>query len=140
VVFTGPIDRYFDYSAGPLDWRTLDFEWERPATGDFQGCAVMNYADLADPFTRVIEFRHFHPERTYPANQTVIAREFSRLARADDEPYYPINTSADRARLERYRELGQAEPSVWFGGRLGRYQYLDMDMAVAAALTLADKI
>ncbi|MDR1186652.1 MAG: FAD-dependent oxidoreductase [Bifidobacteriaceae bacterium] len=140
VVFTGPIDRYFGYAAGPLGWRTLDFEWERPATGDYQGCSVMNYADLAEPWTRVIEFRHFHPERDYPADRTVIAREFSRLAAAGDEPYYPINTPEDRERLERYRALAAAEPEVWFGGRLGRYQYLDMDMAVAAGLTLADKL
>ncbi|MDR2373955.1 MAG: FAD-dependent oxidoreductase [Bifidobacteriaceae bacterium] len=140
VVFTGPIDRYFGHAAGPLGWRTLDFAWERPATGDHQGCAVMNYADLADPWTRVIEFRHFHPERDYPADRTIIAREFSRLAEPGDEPYYPVATPADRDRLERYRELASQEHEVWFGGRLGRYQYLDMDMAVAAALTLADKL
>jgi UDP-galactopyranose mutase len=140
VLFTGPVDRYFDYSAGRLGWRTLDFEWERPATGDFQGCAVMNYADLTDPWTRILEFRHFHPERDYPADRTVIAREFSRLASEADEPYYPINTPADRTRLESYRALAADQPGVWFGGRLGRYQYLDMDMAVAAALTLADKL
>ncbi|MDR3107441.1 MAG: FAD-dependent oxidoreductase [Bifidobacteriaceae bacterium] len=140
VVFTGPIDRYFGHSAGPLGWRTLDFEWSRPATGDFQGCAVMNYADLDDPWTRIIEFRHFHPERDYPADQTVIAREYSRPAAGADEPYYPINTPADRQRLETYRSLAEAEPLVWFGGRLGRYRYLDMDMAVAAALALANKL
>jgi UDP-galactopyranose mutase len=140
VVFTGPIDRYFDYAAGRLGWRTLDFEWEHPATTDFQGCPVMNYADLADPWTRIIEFRHFHPERDYPADQTVIAREFSRPASDADEPYYPINTPSDRECLERYREFASAEPAVWFGGRLGRYQYLDMDMAVAAALTLTARL
>jgi UDP-galactopyranose mutase len=140
VVFTGPIDRYFDYAAGPLGWRTLDFAWERPATGDFQGCAVMNYADLEDPWTRVIEFRHFHPERDHPPHVTVVAREFSRLAEPGDEPYYPVATPADRRRLERYRELSDAVGQVWFGGRLGRYQYLDMDMAVASAMALAGKI
>jgi UDP-galactopyranose mutase len=140
VVFTGPIDRYFDYAAGPLGWRTLDFDWRHPATGDFQGCSVMNYADLGDPWTRIIEFRHFHPERDYPADKTVIAREYSRLAQAGDEPYYPINTPQDRSRLERYRALADQTPGVWFGGRLGRYQYLDMDMAVAAAITLTAKL
>ncbi|MDR0594928.1 MAG: UDP-galactopyranose mutase [Bifidobacteriaceae bacterium] len=140
VVFTGPIDQYFGHSAGRLGWRTIDFEWSHPPTGDFQGCPVMNYADLDAPWTRVIEFRHFHPERDYPADRTVIAHEYSRPAGADDEPYYPINRPADRERLERYRQLAAAEPGVWFGGRLGRYQYLDMDMAVAAGLALAEKL
>jgi UDP-galactopyranose mutase len=137
VVFTGPIDRYFDQSAGPLGWRTLDFEWEHPATGDFQGCPVMNYADLDPAWTRIIEFRHFHPERDYPPDRTVIAREFPRQAGPEDEPYYPVNTPRDRQRLDRYRELAATEPDVKFGGRLGRYQYLDMDMAVASALAMA---
>ena len=140
TVFTGPIDQYFGYAEGELGWRTLDFGWERPETGDYQGCPVMNYADLAVPWTRIIEFRHFHPERDYAPDQTVIAREFSRLAGADDEPYYPVVTPTDKARLKRYRELAAAAKGVWFGGRLGRYQYLDMDMAVAAALTLADEL
>jgi UDP-galactopyranose mutase len=140
VVFTGAIDRYFDYSLGQLGWRTLDFEWDHPETGDFQGCAVMNYTDLDQPWTRIIEFKHFHPERDYSPTQTVIAREFSRLAGLEDEPYYPVATPEDRARLARYRELAAGQEGVWFGGRLGRYQYLDMDMAVAAGLALADKL
>jgi UDP-galactopyranose mutase len=140
VVFTGPVYRYFDRVCGALGWRTLDFVWEHPDTGDFQGCAVMNYADLEPPWTRIVEFKHFHSDRDQPATKTVIAREFSRLAADDDEPYYPVNTAEDRARLERYRALAAAEPGVVFGGRLGRYQYLDMDMAVAAALTLADRL
>jgi UDP-galactopyranose mutase len=139
VVFTGPVDRYFDFQAGPLAWRTIDFEWEYPPTGDFQGCSVMNYADPEPRWTRILEFRHFYPERDYPVDQTVIAREFSRLARPEDEPYYPVNTPEDRTRLERYRELARAETGLWFGGRLGRYQYLDMDQAVAAGLALADQ-
>jgi UDP-galactopyranose mutase len=100
----------------------------------------MNYADLTEPWTRIIEFKHFHPERDYPADKTVLAREFSRLAQPADEPYYPVNRPEDRDRLEEYRALADAEPQVSFGGRLGRYQYLDMDMAVAAALSLADKL
>jgi UDP-galactopyranose mutase len=135
VAYTGPIDRYFDYRAGRLNWRTLDFELETITTGDFQGTSVMNYADLEVPFTRIHEFRHFHPERNGPPDQTVIMREYSRAALADDDPYYPVNTPDDRRRLAAYRELAEAEPGVIFGGRLGRYQYLDMDMAIAAALT-----
>jgi UDP-galactopyranose mutase len=136
VVYTGPVDRYFDYAEGELSWRTLDFEQEVLDVGDFQGTSVMNYADAAVPYTRIHEFRHFHPERDYPDDQTVIMREFSRFARLEDEPYYPVNTPDDRARLLRYRELQSHEPRVIFGGRLGTYQYLDMHMAIGSALSV----
>jgi UDP-galactopyranose mutase len=137
VVYTGPLDAYFGYAAGDLGWRTLDFELEVLATPDFQGTPVMNYADEDVPFTRVHEFRHFYPERDwYPKDKTVIMREYSRLASRADEPYYPINTAADRARLLTYRELAQREPGVLFGGRLGTYQYLDMHMAIGSALSM----
>ena len=137
VVFTGPVDQYFDYTAGELSWRTLDFELEVQATGDFQGTSVMNYADEDVPFTRIHEFRHFHPERSYyPGDRTVIMREFSRFADPGDEPYYPINTAEDRARLLKYRDLAKDEPHVLFGGRLGTYKYLDMHMAIGSALTM----
>ncbi|SMD21461.1 UDP-galactopyranose mutase [Lentzea albidocapillata] len=139
VVYTGALDRYFDYSEGWLGWRTLDFEQEVLSIGDFQGTPVMNYNDADVPFTRIHEFRHFHPERDYPKDKTVIVREFSRAAEKDDEPYYPINTAEDRAKLERYRELAKAEAAqrnVIFGGRLGTYKYLDMHMAIGSALTV----
>ncbi|QPK83147.1 UDP-galactopyranose mutase [Corynebacterium qintianiae] len=142
VVYTGPLDRYFDYSQGRLGWRTLDFEREVLETGDFQGTPVMNYNDADVPYTRIHEFRHFHPERdNYPADKTVIVKEYSRFAGEDDEVYYPINTPEDREKLLAYRRLAAAESSekgVLFGGRLGTYQYLDMHMAIAAALTLFD--
>ncbi|GLY90433.1 UDP-galactopyranose mutase [Actinoallomurus iriomotensis] len=138
VVYTGPLDRYFDHAEGRLGWRTLDFAPEVVATGDFQGTPVMNYADEDVPYTRIHEFRHFHPEREYPPDRTVIVREYSRFADAGDEPYYPIDTAADRAKLVRYRDLARAEKGVWFGGRLGTYQYLDMHMAIASALTMYD--
>lgn len=138
IVYTGPIDRYFDYSQGDLGWRTIDLEKEILDMEDFQGCPVMNYADLDVPFTRIHEFRHFHPEREYPKDKTVIYREYSRFANHGDEPYYPVNTADDRAHLEKYRELAKAETDVWFGGRLGTYKYLDMHMAIASALTLFD--
>lgn len=136
VVYTGPVDRYFDYAEGELSWRTLDFEQEVLPTGDFQGTSVMNYAGSDVPYTRIHEFRHFHPEREYPADKTVIMREFSRPATRDDEPYYPVNTPEDRERLLKYRELTNAENGVLFGGRLGTYQYLDMHMAIGSALTM----
>jgi UDP-galactopyranose mutase len=139
VVYTGPLDAYFGYAAGDLGWRTLDFDMEVLPTGDFQGTPVMNYADEDVPFTRIHEFRHFHPERDwYPKDKTVIMREYSRLAGRGDEPYYPINTGADRARLLNYREMAEREPGVFFGGRLGTYKYLDMHMAIGSALSMYD--
>jgi UDP-galactopyranose mutase len=140
VVYTGPLDRYFDHREGRLSWRTLDFEQEVLDVGDFQGTPVMNYADEDVPFTRIHEFRHFHPERDYPDDRTVVVREYSRAAGADDEPYYPVGTPADRETLLRYRKLADAEPGVLFGGRLGTYQYLDMHMAIASALHLYDDV
>ena len=142
VVYTGPLDRYFDYAEGRLGWRTLDFEQEVLETGDFQGTPVMNYNDADVPYTRIHEFRHFHPERAeYPDDKTVIVKEYSRFAEDDDEVYYPINTPEDREMLKRYRELAAAESrenKVLFGGRLGTYQYLDMHMAIGAALSVFD--
>lgn len=136
VVYTGPVDRYFDYTAGALGWRTLDFEREVVEVGDYQGTSVMNYADASVPYTRIHEFRHFHPEREYPSDKTIIMREFSRFAERSDEPYYPVNTPEDRAALLAYRDLQDGERDVYFGGRLGTYQYLDMHMAIGSALTM----
>ncbi|AZC13471.1 UDP-galactopyranose mutase [Microbacterium sp. ABRD28] len=138
IVYTGPVDRYFDYQEGSLSWRTLDFEEEVLEVGDFQGTSVMNYADADVPYTRIHEFKHFHPERSqrYPADRTVIMREYSRFAAEGDEPYYPVNTPDDRAGLLAYRRLTEGEPDVHFGGRLGTYQYLDMHMAIGSALSM----
>jgi len=138
VVYTGPVDHYFDYSQGRLGWRTLDFERQVMATSDFQGTSVMNYADPDVPYTRIHEFRHFHPERECAPDKTVIMREFSRFAKGADEPYYPVNTPQDRQQLLKYRDLGRNESGVLFGGRLGTYKYLDMHMAIGAALSMVD--
>ncbi|MBM7495554.1 UDP-galactopyranose mutase [Oerskovia paurometabola] len=138
VVYTGPVDRYFDHAEGELSWRTLDFEQEVLPVGDFQGTSVMNYPDADVPYTRIHEFRHFHPERDYPTDRTVIMREFSRFAERTDEPYYPVSTAVDRERLAAYRRLAEGEPEVFFGGRLGTYQYLDMHMAIGSALSTVD--
>jgi UDP-galactopyranose mutase len=143
VVYTGPLDRYFDYAEGRLGWRTLDFDVEVLPIGDFQGTPVMNYNDPDVPYTRIHEFRHFHPERDYPTDKTVIMREYSRFAADDDEPYYPINTEADRALLAAYRARAKFETAtskVLFGGRLGTYQYLDMHMAIASALNMYNNV
>ncbi|WP_448854332.1 UDP-galactopyranose mutase [Corynebacterium frankenforstense] len=145
VVYTGPLDRYFDYAHGRLGWRTLDFETSVEPVGDYQGTPVMNYNDADVPFTRIHEFRHFHPERarSYPKDKTVIMREYSRFAEEGDEPYYPINTPEDREKLEAYRADAARESEenkVLFGGRLGTYQYLDMHMAIGSALSMFDNL
>ncbi|HEU0287438.1 MAG TPA: UDP-galactopyranose mutase [Nocardioidaceae bacterium] len=139
IVYTGPVDQYFDNAVGSLSWRTIDLETSVEPVGDFQGTSVMNYADEDVPFTRIIEPRHFHPERDrYPSDKTVIQREYSRFAVEGDEPYYPINTAEDRAKLLEYRELARSEKQVLFGGRLGTYKYLDMHMAIGSALSMYD--
>ena len=138
VVYTGPIDRYFDYSEGLLGWRTLDFETQTLPIEDFQGTSVMNYSDLDVDFTRIHEFKHLHPERKSIENRTVIMKEFSREAGKTDDPYYPINSAEDRKMLDRYRERQEQVSNVIFGGRLGSYLYLDMHMAIASALSNFD--
>ena len=134
VIFTGPIDRYFEYSEGELGWRTVDFEYDRPSVDDFQGTAVMNYADEDVPFTRILEFKHFNPERSYPTGNTIVAREYSRFATRIDEPFYPIDAPADRVKYRRYSERAASLEGVHFGGRLGTYRYLDMHQAIGSAL------
>jgi UDP-galactopyranose mutase len=134
LIYTGEIDKFFDYKFGQLNWRTLDFEIERIAVNDYQGTSVINYSDLDVDYTRIHEFKHFHPEWRYTSEETIISREFSRMALPGDEPYYPVNTAEDRRKMSKYREAGEAESNVHFGGRLGSYQYLDMHMAIASAL------
>jgi UDP-galactopyranose mutase len=138
IVYTGPVDEYFGHSEGRLSWRTVDLEREVVDVDDFQGTSVVNYNDEDVPFTRILEFKHFHPERTYLPGKSVIVHEYSRFADEGDEPYYPINTAEDREKLLRYRELAKKEPMVLFGGRLGTYKYLDMHMAIGSALSMFD--
>ncbi|SHI34314.1 UDP-galactopyranose mutase [Tessaracoccus bendigoensis DSM 12906] len=140
VVYTGPIDRYFDHRFGRLGWRTVEFERQVLPVDDHQGTAVINYCDEDVAHTRVLEFKHFHPERRHRNDCTLIAREFSRFAGADDEAYYPVNTPGDRQMLDRYREAADKESRVLFGGRLGTYQYLDMHMAIGSALSRFDNV
>ena len=134
VVYTGPIDQYFKYSHGRLGWRTLDFETTVLKIRDFQGTAVMNYPDIEVPFTRVHEYKHLGIEENFHDSKTIISKEFSRFSEIGDEPFYPINTGADRLMFENYRNRAHQEQNVLFGGRLGTYKYLDMDMAIASAL------
>lgn len=142
IVYTGPVDEYFGHCEGRLSWRTVDLEESVEDVDDFQGTGVVNYNDQDVPFTRIIEFKHFHPERakTHLPGKTVIVHEYSRFATEDDEPYYPINTADDRAKLLKYRDLAKAEPMVLFGGRLGTYKYLDMHMAIGSALSKFDNV
>ena len=138
VVYTGPVDEYFHNCEGRLSWRTVDLKQETLDVDDYQGTGVVNANDPEVPFTRELEFKHLHPERaaTYKKGRTIVVREFSRFAEEGDEPYYPINTAEDRAKLLKYRDLAKAEPMVLFGGRLGTYKYLDMHMAIASALSM----
>jgi len=136
VIYSGALDEYYDYIYGMLKWRTLDFDYEVIDTDDYQGTSVMNYADLSVNFTRIHEFKHLHPERSYKPNKTLIAKEYSRFATIGDEPYYPVNTASDREILRRYRELSAKDKNIIFGGRLGSYQYLDMHMAIASAMSV----
>ena len=113
IVYTGPVDEYFGNSEGRLSWRTVDLEQSVVDVDDFQGTSVINSNDEDVPYTRILEFKHFHPERvkTYLPGKTVIVHEYSRSAEEGDEPYYPINTAEDREKLLKYREL--AKPSRW---------------------------
>ncbi len=134
TVFTGPIDRFFEFKAGRLGWRTVDLAFETRAVADFQGVAVMNFADADVPYTRIHEFRHLHRERDYQREKTVIAREYSRSTGTTDEPYYPVGTLEDQRRYLAYRDMAKTTSNTIFGGRLGTYRYLDMHQAIAAAL------
>lgn len=140
VIYTGAIDEFFDYELGHLEWRTVDFEIEHPSCSDFQGTSVMNYADENVSYTRIHEFKHYHPERP-DTGKTVIYKEYSRFARRGDEPYYPVFTEENRKLYEKYSELAKVKaPNVVFGGRLGLYRYLDMDDTIAEALSCFRKL
>lgn len=134
VVFTGPIDRYFDYCYGPLQFRSLRFESEVLDMENYQGNAVVNYTDRETPYTRVIEHKHFE-FGTQP--KTVITREYPMDWHPGDEPYYTVNDEENDRLYQRYAALAEREPDVLFGGRLGEYKYYDMDKVIASALGFA---
>ncbi len=141
TIYSGPIDRYFDFRHGVLGWRTIDLEREDVDTDDYQGTSVMNYAEGEVPFTRIHEYKHYHPEREQSKDKTIIFREFSRKAEKTDDPYYPINTLEDKEMYAKYLEETKNEKNVIFGGRLGTYSYLDMHQVIAMALnTFENKI
>ena len=134
VVFTGPIDRYFDYCYGPLQFRSLRFESEVLDQENYQGNAVVNYTDRETPYTRIIEHKHFE-FGTQP--KTVITREYPMDWPPGAEPYYTVNDEQNNALYQRYAALAEKEPDVMFGGRLGEYKYYDMDKVIASALGFA---
>jgi UDP-galactopyranose mutase len=133
VVYSGPLDRYFNYALGRLGYRTLDFETLR-AEGDYQGVAVMNYCDEDVPFTRITEHKHFAPWEKAALPQTICYREYSRACGPADIPFYPLRLAGEEALLRRYVARARATPGVSFVGRLGSYRYLDMDVAIGEAL------
>ena len=137
VIYTGPVDQYFDYCYGPLQFRSLRFETEVLDTDNFQGNAVVNYTDRETPYTRIIEHKHFE-FGTQP--KTVITREYPADWKPGDEPYYTVNDEANNALYERYAALAKKEMGVYFGGRLGEYKYYDMDKVIASSLGLCEKL
>ena len=131
IIYTGPIDAYYDECFGPLEYRSVRFETEVLDMPNYQGNAVINYTAADVPFTRIIEHKHFE-FGTQP--KTVISREYSAEWKPGDEPYYPVNDEKNSALYEKYRALAEKDKNVLFGGRLGQYRYYDMDDTVAAAL------
>ena len=136
IVYTGPVDAYFGYSLGALQYRSLRFETEVLDTDNYQGNAVVNYTDSETPYTRVIEHKHF---AFGTQEKTVVTREYSAEWKLGDEPYYPINDDANSKRYEAYKKLAEQEKNVIFGGRLGEYRYYDMDAVIRAALDRVEK-
>ena len=137
VVYTGPIDAYFDYKLGTLEYRSVRFETELLDIPSFQGNAAVNYTDRETPWTRIIEHKWFEFGKDEAGNdlpKTVISREYSSEWKPGDEPYYPVNDEKNGALYQKYRALADGEPKVIFGGRLGEYKYYDMDQVIAAAL------
>ncbi len=143
VIYTGPIDAYFDYCLGILEYRSVRFETEVLDIQNYQGNAVVNYTDADTPWTRIIEHKWFEFGKDEQGNDlptTVISKEYSSEWKPGDEPYYPVNDRKNSELYEKYRELASKENHVIFGGRLGEYKYYDMDQVIAAALMKAKEL
>ena len=136
VIYTGPVDAYFDYKLGALQYRSVRFETEILDTDNYQGNAVVNYTDSETPYTRIIEHKHFE---FGTQEKTVISREYSAEWKPGDEPYYPVNDDKNSALYTQYKALADQEENVIFGGRLGEYKYYDMDKVIEVALDVAEK-
>lgn len=136
IIYTGPIDEYYSYSYGELEYRSLRFETEELDIPNYQGVAGMNYTDVETPYTRIIEHKHFTFGQGN-TEKTVITREYSAAWKKGDEPYYPVNDEKNNSLYRKYQALADTEKKVIFAGRLGTYKYYDMDKALAAAMNLA---
>ena len=134
IIYTGQIDRYYDYCFGPLEYRSVRFEDEILDIPNYQGNAVVNYTEAEVPYTRIIEHKHFVFDSTSP--KTVISREYPSAWKVGDEPYYPVNNDENNSLYEKYRRLAENDPKVLFGGRLVLYKYYDMDRVISAAREL----
>ena len=142
VIYTGPIDAYFDFKLGTLEYRSVRFENELLDIPNFQGNAAVNYTDRETPWCRIIEHKWFEFGKDAQGNdlpKTVISREFSSEWKPGDEPYYPVNDEKNSALYAQYKALAANESKVIFGGRLGEYKYYDMDAVIAAALEMCKK-
>ncbi len=143
VIYTGPIDAYFDYRLGRLEYRTVRFDTEKLDIPDFQGNAVVNYTDGDTPFTRIIEHKWFEFGKDKDGENiptTVISREYSKEWEEGDEPYYPVNDDKNNNLYRAYKELADKEEKVIFGGRLGEYKYYDMDKVIESAFSMLEKL
>lgn len=142
IVYTGPIDQFYDYQFGKLEYRTVRFETEVVNTPNHQGNAVINYTDRETPYTRIIEHKHFESfgQAVYENPKTVISREFSTEWQPGMEPYYPVNDERNAALYQQYKALADRESKVFFGGRLAEYKYYDMAPTIEQALSLANEL
>ena len=138
IIYTGEIDRFFDYQFGALEWRSLRFEEEILNQPDYQGNAVVNYTEYEVPYTRIVEHQYFEPGQKH--QKTVITKEYSKTWSVGDEAYYPINNERNSALYQKYVELASKNPNIYFGGRLGTYSYYNMDMIVEKALALVEQL
>ena len=140
IVYTGPVDQYFDCCYGSLEYRTVRFENEWLDTPNYQGIPVMNYTDAETPFTRIIEHKHFRRASRDSGSRTIITREYAKAYEEGDEPFYPVNDDKNNALFKKYEERMKQEEHVIFGGRLGRYCYYDMDKVIRQALNTAQEV
>ena len=143
IIYTGPIDAYFDYELGHLEYRSLRFETEKLDKDNYQGNAVVNYTDAETPYTRIIEHKWFNFGKDSNGNDipvTIITREYPTEWKSGDEPYYPINDEKNQKLYNQYKELAQKEEKVFFGGRLGEYRYYDMDKVIETALEITESL
>lgn len=140
TIYTGPIDEYFNYKFGELEYRSLVFEKEYHEVSDFQGNAVINYSDIETPFTRITEHKHFHSKSLENKNSTIIFREFSKKSSKDDEKYYPVKLSNDKNTYQKYIDYANSLSGITFAGRLGTFSYIDMDVCIERSIKLSDNI